>query len=274
MIDDGLYVRFGRPDVVLGQHVAPLPAGMLALRSGPAFAGNDTVRVTLFGRGGHGSRPETTVDPVVMAAATVLRLQTIVAREVPGTDTAVLSIGTLHAGTKENIIPDRAELGITLRSYDPRVRERMLAGIERIVRAEAAASGAPTEPEIRVFDSFPVTVNDAAGAQRTQPALAGVAPVVDPELVTGSEDVGLFATEAVAPLVYWLLGGAAPAAFAEASTKEDLLAHVAAQPSNHSPFYAPVVEPTLSIGVAALVAAARRWLPATADAVTAPAVRR
>jgi len=271
MIDDGLYQRFGRPDVVLGQHVAPLPAGMLALRSGPAFAGNDTVRVTLFGRGGHGSRPETTVDPVVMAAATVLRLQTIVAREVPGTDTAVLSIGTLHAGTKENIIPDRAELGITVRSYDAGVRDRMLAAVERIVRAEAAASGAPREPEIRVFDSFAVTVNDAGGVQRTEPVLTEVAPVVDPGLVTGSEDVGLFATEAGVPLVYWLLGGADPAAFAGAATRDDLLARVAAQPSNHSPHYAPAIEPTLTVGVATLVAAAREWLPGAG--VTAPADR-
>jgi amidohydrolase len=105
MIDDGLYDRFDRPDVVLGQHVAPLPAGMLVLRSGPAFAGVDHVRVTLHGSGGHGSRPETTVDPVVMAASTVLRLQTIVARELAATDTAVLSVGTMHAGTRRTASP-------------------------------------------------------------------------------------------------------------------------------------------------------------------------
>jgi hippurate hydrolase len=262
MIDDGLFDRFGRPDVVLGQHVAPLPAGMLALRSGPAFAGNDTVRVTLHGSGGHGSRPETTIDPVVMAAATVLRLQTIVSREVAGTDTAVLSVGTLHAGSKENIIPDRAELGLSIRTYDAGVREKILAAVERIVRAEAAASGATTPPEVEVVESFPPTVNDAAGAERTGAALGDVAPVVDPGLVTGSEDVGLLATAAGVPLVYWILGGADPAAFAGANSQDELLVRVAAQPSNHSPFYAPVVEPTISVGVAALVAAARRWLPA------------
>jgi amidohydrolase len=261
MIDDGLFDRFGRPDVVLGQHVAPLPAGMLALRSGPAFAGNDTVRVTLYGSGGHGSRPETTIDPVVMAAATVLRLQTIVSREVAGTDTAVLSVGTLHAGSKENIIPDRAELGLSIRTYDAGVREKILAGVERIVRAEAAASGATTPPDVKVVESFPPTINDDAGTERTRPALGDVAPVVDPGLVTGSEDVGLFATAAGVPLVYWILGGADPTAFEGANSRDELLARVAAQPSNHSPFYAPVVEPTLSTGVAALVGAARRWLP-------------
>ena len=114
---------------------------------------------------------------------------------------------------------------------------------------------------MRVVESFPPTINDDAGAERTRPALAEVAPVVDPGLVTGSEDVGLFATESGAPCVYWLLGGADPAAFAGASSRDELLARVAAQPSNHSPFYAPVVEPTLSVGVAALVGAARRWLP-------------
>jgi hippurate hydrolase len=262
MIDDGLYDQFGRPDVVLGQHVAPLPAGMLALRPGPAFAGNDTVRITLHGSGGHGSRPETTVDPVVLAAATVLRLQTIVSREIAGTETAVLTVGTMRAGSKENIIPDRAELGLSVRSYDAGVRDKILAAIERIAAAEAAASGATTPPEVRVVESFPPTVNDVAGAERTRPALAEVAPVVDPGLVTGSEDVGLFATASGAPCVYWILGGADPTAFTGATGQEELLLRVAAQPSNHSPFYAPVVEPTLSVGVAALVAAARRWLPA------------
>jgi len=114
---------------------------------------------------------------------------------------------------------------------------------------------------VRVVESFPPTVNDVAAAERTRPALAEVAPVVDPGLVTGSEDVGIFATAAGAPCVYWILGGADPAAFAGATSSEELMVRVAEQPSNHSPFYAPVVEPTLSVGVAALVAAARCWLP-------------
>jgi hippurate hydrolase len=261
MIDDGLYERFPHPDVVLGQHVAPLPAGFLALRPGPAFAASDTVRVTLHGTGGHGSRPETTVDPVVMAAATVMRLQTIMAREIAGTDTAVLSVGTMHAGTKENIIPDAAELGMTIRSFDPAVRDRLLAAVERVVRAEAAASGAPKDPDIAVLDGFPVLVNDEAAAARTGAALGAVGPVVDPGLVTGSEDFGVLATAAGAPCVYWLLGGADPAAFAGATTRDELMAVVAGLPSNHSPLFAPVIDPTLDVGVAALVAAAHEWLP-------------
>lgn len=265
MVDDGLFTRFGTPDVVLGQHVAPIPAGFLGLRPGPAFAAADTVRVTLFGRGGHGSRPEATVDPVVLAAATVLRLQTIVSRETAGGDTAVVTVGAMRAGTVANIIPDEAELLLSVRTYDPRVRERTLAAIERIVRGEAATSGAAREPEITVLNSYPPVVNDPDAVARTRAGLATVVTdqrILDPGPVTGSEDVGVFATAAGVPLVYWLLGGADPAAFAGVDTPDGFGAVVAGLPSNHSPLFAPVVDPTLEVGVATLVAATRTWLPA------------
>jgi len=264
MLDDGLIERFGRPDVVLGQHVAPLPAGMLAIRPGPAFAASDTLRVTLHGSGGHGSRPEATVDPVVMAAATVLRLQAVVSREVGATDTAVVTVGALHAGTRANIIPAQADLLVNVRSFDERVRSRVLGAIERIVRAEAAASGAPRDPEVVAVDAFPAVVNDPAACIRTREgfdAAFGAGRVVDPGPVTGSEDVGMLATAAGAPLVFWLLGGADPALFAEAAGVEDVARIAGEIPSNHSPSYAPVIEPTLSMGVSALVTAARTWLP-------------
>ncbi|MFT4010979.1 MAG: amidohydrolase, partial [Nocardioidaceae bacterium] len=140
MVDDGLYDRVPKPEVVLGQHVAPIPAGIIGLQPGPAFAASDSIRVTMFGAGSHGSRPESGVDPVVMAAATVLRLQTVVSREVAGNETAVLTVGAINAGTKANIIPDSAELLLNVRSYDPDMRDRVLAAIERIVNAEAQAS--------------------------------------------------------------------------------------------------------------------------------------
>jgi hippurate hydrolase len=263
MIDDGLYDRFERPAVVLGQHVAPFPSGVLAVRPGPFFAAADALRVVLYGSGGHGSRPETTIDPVVMAAATVLRLQTIVSRETAGTDAAVVTVGALRAGTKENIIPDEAELLISVRSFDPQVRQRTLAAIERIVRAEANASAAQREPEIELFDSFPALVNDPAAVARTRPALealVGADRVFDPGLVTASEDVGLLASAADVPCVFWLFGGSDPAQFAGASSAEQIAARTAELPSNHSPLFAPVIEPTLSTGVSALVAAARVWL--------------
>jgi amidohydrolase len=263
MIDDGLYDRFGRPDVVLGQHVAPLPSGFLAVRPGPFFAAADALRVVLYGSGGHGSRPETTVDPVVMGAATVMRLQTIVSRETAGTDAAVVTVGAMRAGTKENIIPDRAELLISVRSFDPQVRRRTLAAIERIVRAEANASAAQRDPEIELFDSFPALVNDPAALARTRPALealVGAERIFDPGLVTASEDVSLLASAADVPCVFWLVGGSDPAQFAGASNAEQIAARVAELPSNHSPLFAPVIEPTLSTGVSALVAAAQVWL--------------
>ncbi|NED34690.1 amidohydrolase [Streptomyces sp. SID8499] len=263
MIDDGLFERFGRPEAVLGQHVAPLPAGYLGLHPGPAFAASDSLRVVLHGRGGHGSRPEACVDPVVMAAATVMRLQGVVSREVAGTSTAVVTVGALHAGTKPNIIPDRAELLLSIRTFEPGVREGVLAAVERIVRAEAVSSGAPREPEIVRTESFPAVVNDPAACERTSAALTGAlgaGRLVDPGPATGSEDVGVLAEAVGAPCVYWLLGGADPVAFASARTFEELADVARRQPSNHSPHFAPVVEPTLTTGITALTAAAREWL--------------
>nr|WP_202887984.1 amidohydrolase [Kribbella solani] len=263
MIDDGLYARFGTPSVVLGQHVAPLPAGIIGLRAGPSFAGADTLHVTMYGRGAHGSRPEASIDPVVMAAATVMQLQTVVSREVPAADTAVLTIGSLRAGTKDNIIPDDAELQLSIRSFEPRVRETVMAAVERIVNGEAATAGAPKPPEIRHVTTFPAVVNDTEGVARTQAAFEqefGAERIVDPGPVTGSEDVGILATAASAPCVYWLLGGADPALFAGARDIARLQEIIQDLPSNHSPLFAPVPDPTLAVGVQALVRAARTWL--------------
>ncbi len=257
MIDDGIFDRFGTPVVVLGQHVAPIPAGAIGLRAGATFAATDALRVVLHGRGGHGSRPEATVDPVVMAASTILRLQTIVSREVAATETAVVTIGTVHAGIASNVIPDQAELGVNIRTFSDDVRATVLAAVERIVRGEAAAAGAPTEPEIVTVMAAPAVVNDADAVARTSAALASVALVVDPGVVTGSEDVGMFATAAGAPCVFWLLGGADPAHFTAPPMSEEFMAQLRAVPSNHSPHYAPAPVPTLAIGRDALVAAAR-----------------
>jgi amidohydrolase len=261
MIDDGLYRRFGKPAVILGQHVAPLPAGMIGLRAGAAFAAADSLKVTLYGQGAHGSRPEASVDPIVMAAATVMRMQTIVSREIPAGETAVVTIGTIHAGTAANIIPDRVELGLNVRTFSADVRARVLAAIERIARGEAATAGAPRSPDVELAVSFPAVINDETACARTLPALRSVSPmIIDPGPVTGSEDVGLFATAAGAPCVYWLLGGADPAGFDGATTIDEIAARSRDVPSNHSPMFAPVIEPTLSTGIAALAAAATIWL--------------
>jgi hippurate hydrolase len=266
MIDDGLFDRFAVPDVVLGQHVSPIPAGLLGLRAGPAFAASDSLRVVLHGRGAHGSRPESSVDPIVMAAATVLRLQTIVSRELAGADHAVVTVGALRAGTVENIIPDQAELLLSVRTFEEPVRAKTLAAIERIVRGEAATAGAPVGPEITTLSSTPPVVNDPAACARLTEAFSdciGPGLVLDPGLVSGSEDVGLLASAAGAPCAYWLLGGADPALFANITSIEEARAIVDGLPSNHSPLFAPVVEPTIRTGVTALTCAARAWLAAS-----------
>jgi len=268
MIDDGLFDRFGKPDVVLGQHVAPIPAGFVGLCFGPAFAASDALKIIMYGRGAHGSRPEVSVDPVVMAAATVMRLHTVVSREVPATETAVLTIGALRAGTKENIIPDDAELLLSIRTFESSVLAKVMAAIERIVNAEAAAAGAPKSPEIIHMQSFPAVINDADGVARTRPGFEaefGAERIVDPGPVTGSEDVGILARAAGVPCVYWLLGGADPKEFAGATDLAAIQKIVASLPSNHSPLFAPVIEPTLQTGVAALVRAAHTWLPTSSQ---------
>ena len=264
VVDDAFADKLPPIDVVLGQHVAPIPAGVIGLRSGPAFAASDTVDIVMRGEGSHGSRPEASVDPIVMGAAVVMRLQTIVAREIaPTSESAVVTVGTFHAGSKENIIPSEARLGLTVRTYTDDVRDRVLAAIGRIARGEAIASGATEEPLVEVSpDSFPVLVNDPDAVERTRTALAASgALIVDPGLVSGSEDVGLLATAVNAPLVYWLLGGQDPADYEGATTIEELHKRMAELPANHSPYFAPVIEPTLTNGVNALVAAAKEWLP-------------
>ena len=148
MIADGLLSRFPKPDVVLGQHVMVGPAGNIGGRSGVVTSAADSLQIRLFGRGAHGSMPQASVDPVVMAAAVVLRLQTIVSREVAATDSAVLTVGVLQAGSKENVIPDEAVIKLNVRTFDEAVRKHVLDAIARIVNAEAAASGAPRPPEI------------------------------------------------------------------------------------------------------------------------------
>ncbi|TSD95953.1 amidohydrolase [Gordonia rubripertincta] len=260
MVDDGLWDRFPKPDVVLGQHVSPLPAGKIAGHPGASYAGSDSLRVKLVGRGAHGSMPEASVDPIVLAAATVMRLQTVISREIPSTATAVLTVGSIHAGDAANVIPGEAEIQLNIRSYNETVRGKILDSVERIVRGEAAAAGAPEDPTITEIERFPVVTNDPDALGKTLSAFAdwlGAANILDPGAGAGSEDVGILATSCDAPLSYWLLGGADPSLFTTGDMTDPALLKV---PSNHSPHYAPVIDPTLDIGVRALVLAARTWL--------------
>lgn len=262
MLDDGILDRYPKPDVVLGQHVTPLPAGIIGVRGGTQMAASDGLTVTLHGRGGHGSRPHATIDPVVMAAATVMRLQTIASREIDPQGVAVVTVGSIHAGLKNNIIPAEAKLELSLRYPNEEAREKVLASVDRIVRAEAAASGAEREPEIRTDHTLPATINDEDATARVTAALQralGEASVIDPGMFTGSEDVSWFARDAGAPLVFWFWGGVDPTRFAEASATGRLEQEI---PTNHSPFFAPEIHPTIEVGVTALSAAAREFLGA------------
>jgi amidohydrolase len=259
MLNDGLFRRFPAPAIVLGQHVGPLPAGMIGYGSGPLMAASDSVKVTLYGQGGHGSRPEAAVDPVLMAANVVNRLQGIVAREVSPAEAAVVTVGRLQAGTKDNIIPDTAELGINIRTYSRPTRDLVRAAVERVITGEAAASGAPRPPEITWINSAPLLISDPAGTEATMAAFRaefGGDRLMPMPLVTASEDVGNFGEAAGVPTVFWFWGGldTQTVLTAMAEGRLDSL------PGNHSPYFAPVVEPTLTTGIQALTVAARTWL--------------
>jgi amidohydrolase len=261
MIDDGLFKRFPKPAVVLGQHVMVGPAGAVAGRIGAITSAADSLQIRLFGRGAHGSMPQSSIDPVVMAAATVMRLQTVVSREVAAAEAAVVTVGALQAGTKENVIPDEAIIKLNVRTFDEGVRKRVLAAIERIVNAEAAASGAPRPPEITPLDRYPLTVNDAEATQRVVDAFRRHFPaecVRQTGAAPASEDFGSFGTEWHVPSVFWFVGGTDPDVYArakEAGRLNEL-------PVNHSPLFAPVIHPTLQTGVETLVVAAQAWFSA------------
>jgi amidohydrolase len=261
MIDDGLFKRFPKPDVVLGQHLMVGPSGTVAGRAGAITSAADSLQIRLFGRGAHGSMPQASVDPVVMAALTVIRLQTIVSREVAAADAAVVTVGVLQAGTKENVIPDEALIKLNVRTFDAGVRERVLAAIERIVNAEAEASGAPRKPEITSLDHYPLNVNNRDASNRLVEAFRryfGEERVRATGPAPASEDFGSFGTEWHSPSVFWFVGGTDPGLYAQAK-KENRLNEL---PVNHSPKFAPVIHPTLRTGVESLVVAARAWLAA------------
>ena len=269
MVNDGLFRRFPVPEIVLGQHVGPLPAGMIGYASGPVMAATDSAQVVLYGQGGHGSRPEATIDPVLMAAHIVTRLQGIVARQVPPAEPAVVTVGRLQAGTKHNIIPDTAELGINVRTYSLEVRAKVRAAIERIVAAEATASAAPRPPQVNWTISTPRLVSDPVATEITVAAFTGhFGPerLMPLPLVTASEDVGIFGDAAGVPIVFWFWGGpdTQTVLTAMAEGRLDSL------PGNHSPRFAPVIEPTLSTGIETLTVAARIWLQAPPPQSAAP----
>lgn len=260
MVADGLYERFPRPDVLLGQHAAPGPAGLYAHSPGLILSASTDVDIVVHGRGGHGSRPESTVDPVVTAAYLVTRLQTVVSREIAARDPAVLTVGRIEAGTRHNIIPSQAHIALNLRTQSAEVRDRMIAAIRRIAAGECLAAGCPREPEVTVGADFPVTVNDAGTDRRVAAVhgeVFGAATVFDPGPAMGSEDFPHLVPDGV-PYAYWFVTST-PADVWEAAPGADLMEKFAAVPSNHSPHFAPDLS-TVAPGVRTLVSGALAYL--------------
>ncbi len=257
MLDDGMLQRFPKPDIVLGQHVMVGPAGTVGHRSGTILSAGDSLKIKLFGRGAHGSQPQTSVDPVIMAASTVLRLQTIVSREISPQDRAVLTVGSLQAGTKENIIPDNATLKLNVRTYDEDVRDYMLGAIKRICCAECSASNAPRDPEFTTINRYPLTVNDAQASATLAGAFGAwfgdrayeTAPAA------ASEDFSVFGRAWQVPYVFWFVGCTDPQVYEQAKAARQ----INTIPSNHSPQFAPLLHPTLRTGLEAMLCAAFAW---------------
>lgn len=257
MIADGLFSRFPKPDVAVALHVGNVfPAGVVGITPGTYNTNSDSLRISIYGKGGHGAMPHTTVDPIVIAARTVVALQTIVSREVKPGEMAVVTVGYIRAGTKNNIIPDQAEMGLTVRTFKADIRKQVLAAIERITKAEAAAAGAQREPSIERYEGTDSVYNDPALAERLRgplEAALGKANVVTAEPIAPSEDFSYFVEQGVAGF-YFSLGGADPKQFAGAKAAGTAL------PSNHSPFFAPDADPALHTGIIAEVAVLRNLL--------------
>jgi amidohydrolase len=257
MIDDGLFTRFPKPDVAVALHVGNgEPAGQVAIIPGVMSTNADSLRITIYGKGGHGAAPNTTVDPIVIAARTVLALQTIVSREVPPGETAVVTVGYIHAGTKNNIIPDQAEMGLTVRTFKPEIRKQVLAAITRITNAEATAAEAPRTPSIEHLEATDAVYNDPALAQRLRAPLEaalGKDNVLTQGPFTASEDFSAYLAQGV-PGFFFSLGGADPQKYEQAKATGVQL------PSNHSALFAPDADPALHTGIVAEVAVLRNLL--------------
>ena len=242
MIKDGLLTRFPKPDFALSIHDSAVqPAGQVGFAPGYAWASADSVDITIYGRGGHGGWPQNTIDPVVIAARTILTLQTIVSRESNPLDPVVITVGAINGGTKNSIIPDEVKMLLTVRTYKPEVRKRVLASIERVAKGEAMAGGAPKEPLVKITPAANATYNDPELTKRLVATLRGVlgqANVVELAPVMGFEDFAEFNVAGIPSADFWL-GAVEPVKFAAAQKSGTPL------PGLHSALWAPDYEPTL-----------------------------
>ena len=260
MVDDGLYNKIPIPDYCLGQHVLPMRAGHVGNRKGVIMGAADSFKITVWGRGGHGSMPHRSIDPVVLAANVILRLQSIVSREVDPSDMAVVTVGSVQAGSTENVIADNAVLKVNIRTASPQARERVLAAMRRIVKAECEASNSPKEPLIEPTTQFPLTANSDYMSSCLASSFAEFFKEdFDPEQppINGSEDVSILASSIGKPYNFWFIGGIEHELWDRAEKAGRLFEDVAA---NHSAYFGPAVQPTLRVGYEALCVAALTFL--------------
>lgn len=247
MVEDGLWDKAPRPEVIFGQHVMPIETGTIHINPGVTMAQADSWKVTLPGKGSHASQPQNSIDPIVLGAHIVTRIQGIISREISPQAAAVVTVATFHAGLKENIIPASAEFTLNVRTFEPDVRETVLQALRRIINGEAAVSGAP-EPVIEELYTFPLNHNDPAATELLSKSLRqslGSEQVVDGSPLMGSEDFGLLGTSIDVPSVFWFFGGYNKATMADPAS-------IAV---NHSPHFAPVMGPTLALGATAAITA-------------------
>jgi amidohydrolase len=259
MVDDGLAELIPKPDVALAQHVLAYPAGSVGVLAGPFLSTAASMRITVHGRGAHGSMPHLAVDPVVLAAMIIVGLQAIVAREIDPSKFAVLTVGRLAAGTKSNIIPDKAEIELNIRAYDDPTRTTLISAIQRVVRGECAAARSPQDPEFEVYGEYPLTSNDPGSTAKVEAAFKdhfGDAVITVPRQ-TASEDFSGIPAAFGIPYTYWALGGTDAEAWHRADAAGTLNEAI---PANHSPKFAPSIQPTLETGTAAIVVAGLAWL--------------
>ena len=270
MLRDGLFTNFPRPDICLGQHVLPLASGMVGHNSGIIMLASINIDVRLFGRGGHGSSPQVTVDPVVMASSLVMKLQTIRSRELAGDVPAVITVGFVNAGVKHNVIPEEAHIGLNLRTQSTIVQQQIIDSIRRMAEAEAEAFRAPKPPEITTSDSVPLTSNNELIDQRIRAvhtALLGPKHIVELPTIMFSEDFSQYGLPGrhhyegePIPYCYWVFGGHSQELY-DAAPGDTLMAKLSYLPSNHQPTFAPEPESTLRVGVRALTSGALAYLP-------------
>ena len=257
MLDDGLYERFPKPDYALALHVAhDLEAGKVGYRAGPAMASSTSMDIIVRGKGGHGAMPQNTVDPIVLSAALVLELQSIVSREIKPFDPAVITVGSIHGGTKHNIIPSEVHLQLTLRAFKEEVRDHLIEAIRRRAKGLAEAHRAPA-PTVEISDGTPPTINTPSLVEKVVPVLAkelGASNLEEAEPTMGAEDFGLFNKGGV-PIFMFRLGTIPPDRLTQAKSKGETL------PSLHSSLYYPDPGPSLRTGVRAMAAAVEGLLP-------------